>query len=91
MKKNEQQDILEEMQRRGLLSPSDSSGSSQKAASSSKSDFNLKFDKFKLKSDFMHLQGRLKASTDFRKLKTGNSKRATEALKKLQSKLTFGN
>ena len=40
-----------------------------------------KFDKVKLKSDFMQLQGRLKASTDFSKIRS--------SAKNLQNKFTF--
>jgi len=109
LKKNEQQVILDEMQKRGMLggesseSPTQSSGNvgvgsgsgshRQQGNLSSRggSEFQIpKFDKFKLKSDFMQLQGRFKASTDFSKIRNANSGRAGEALKKLQSKLTFG-
>ena len=86
MTKQEQSAVLEEMRRRGLLTPTAAGAGahagSGKRGSVAKSDFSMpKFDKVKLKSDFMQLQGRLKASTDFSKIRS--------SAKNLQNKFTF--
>jgi hypothetical protein len=91
LNKAEQQEVLDEMHKRGLLEESHmSANASAKGISSKARDFNMpKFDKLKLKSDFMQFQGRVKESAKGLNTKAKASKFKSDALNKFKNKFNF--